>query len=71
MILTGFTLMSEDIVTLALSVLLIASLYYAAVTEERKLVKIYGENYLNYSKRVPRMNLILGLLRKLKSKDKS
>ncbi|MCE4608541.1 MAG: isoprenylcysteine carboxylmethyltransferase family protein [Caldisphaeraceae archaeon] len=71
MILTGFTLMSKDIVTLALSVFLIASLYYAATAEERELVKIYGEDYLNYSKRVPRMNLILGLLRKLKSKDKS
>jgi len=71
MILTGFTLMSKNLVTLALSIFLIVSLYYAAVSEERELVKVYGEDYLNYSKMVPRMNLILGLLRKLRSKDEN
>lgn len=40
-------------------------LYLSARGEEKRLVQRFGANYLAYKKRVPRMNLILGVIRLL------
>ena len=38
-------------------------LYWSTKEEERRLIKRFGSDYQAYMKRVPRMNLILGIIR--------
>ena len=40
-----------------------AILYLSTKEEEKRLVQQFGKDYLAYMKRVPRMNLVLGILR--------
>jgi len=37
--------------------------YYSAKAEEKNLIQRFGDDYLAYMERVPRMNLISGILR--------
>lgn len=41
----------------------IAVLYISTIMEEKRLVKQFGNDYLVYMKEVPRMNIILGIVR--------
>jgi protein-S-isoprenylcysteine O-methyltransferase Ste14 len=38
-------------------------LYQSTFSEEKRLIKQFGEEYTSYMKRVPRMNIILGIIR--------
>ena len=38
-------------------------LYWGTKEEEKRLVKQFGEDYVEYTKRVPRMNIVLGIIR--------
>jgi protein-S-isoprenylcysteine O-methyltransferase Ste14 len=38
-------------------------LYFSTILEERNLVRHFGDDYVAYMKRVPRMNIILGIFR--------
>ena len=38
-------------------------LYWSTGEEEKRLVKQFGDDYVSYMKRVPRMNIILGIVR--------
>jgi protein-S-isoprenylcysteine O-methyltransferase Ste14 len=46
-----------------LGAILIVLLYYDMVREERSSTAKFGQAYQDYVERVPRMNLLLGLLR--------
>ena len=37
---------------------------------DKRLIKKFGENYMIYKKRVPRMNLVIGLIKKFIKRDK-
>jgi protein-S-isoprenylcysteine O-methyltransferase Ste14 len=38
-------------------------LYFSTIWEEKRLIKQFGDDYIAYMKRVPRMNIILGIIR--------
>jgi protein-S-isoprenylcysteine O-methyltransferase Ste14 len=40
-----------------------AILYWSTKPEDKRLVERFGDNYLAYMQRVPRMNLIRGIIR--------
>ena len=39
-------------------------LYFSTIWEEKKLIRQFGDDYVAYMKRVPRMNIILGIIRR-------
>jgi protein-S-isoprenylcysteine O-methyltransferase Ste14 len=41
-------------------------LYMSTIMEEKRLIKQFGDEYLLYMKKVPRMNIILGIARQLR-----
>ena len=43
-------------------------LYWSSKEEEKLLIDRFGNDYRHYSRRVPRMNLILGIVRQVRSK---
>jgi protein-S-isoprenylcysteine O-methyltransferase Ste14 len=43
--------------------------YWSTFLEERNLVKRFSDDYVTYARRVPRMNLILGIIRVIKKKS--
>lgn len=40
-----------------------AILYWGTYEEEKRLVRQFGDDYVSYVKRVPRMNIVLGIIR--------
>jgi protein-S-isoprenylcysteine O-methyltransferase Ste14 len=46
----------------------VAILYLSAGEEEKKLIERFGNDYLAYMKRVPRINIFLGIFRLLRGK---
>lgn len=38
--------------------------YFSTIWEEKRLIKQFGDDYVSYMKRVPRMNIIQGILRR-------
>ena len=41
-------------------------LYFSTAAEENRLIEQFGDDYRAYMKRVPRMNIIAGIIRRLK-----
>jgi len=39
-------------------------LYFSTIWEEKRLIQQFGDNYVSYMKRVPRMNIVLGIIRR-------
>ena len=44
----------------------ITVLYFSTIMEEKRLVKQFGDDYLAYMKKVPRINIIQGIYRQLR-----
>jgi protein-S-isoprenylcysteine O-methyltransferase Ste14 len=44
----------------------IAVLYFSTIMEEKRLVKQFGDDYLVYMKKVPRINIIQGIYRQFR-----
>jgi protein-S-isoprenylcysteine O-methyltransferase Ste14 len=58
----GFALLSQAWPALVLGALAVALFYALAVEEERQLAARFGDSYLAYCRRVPRFNVLAGLL---------
>jgi protein-S-isoprenylcysteine O-methyltransferase Ste14 len=43
--------------------------YFSAGEEDKRLVDKFGDAYLSYMKRVPRMNIVLGIIRVLRKRE--
>ena len=41
-------------------------LYFSTIWEDKRLIRQFGDDYVSYMKRVPRMNIILGIVRRWK-----
>ncbi len=39
-------------------------IYYSTMWEEKRLIRQFGDDYIAYMKRVPRMNIIQGIIRR-------
>ena len=61
----GFALLSQHWVAFLLAVVGVTFFYLQAVSEERYCRARLGEPYLQYCRRVPRFNLVLGIVRLL------
>ncbi|MGB7062701.1 MAG: isoprenylcysteine carboxylmethyltransferase family protein [Candidatus Zixiibacteriota bacterium] len=59
----GFVLTSQHCVIALLGALAISFFYLHTLDEERFCRKKFGEDYIQYSRKVPRLNLILGVIR--------
>jgi protein-S-isoprenylcysteine O-methyltransferase Ste14 len=44
-------------------------IYLGAREEDKRLVKKFGDDYVQYMKRVPRMNIVAGIIRKLRRSE--
>lgn len=62
----GFALLSQHCVAFLLAALGVTLFYFQAVTEERYCLVRLGEAYAHYLRRVPRFNVVLGIIRLLR-----
>lgn len=69
-ILTIFALIviSQHWISLIVGAILIVLLYLAMIEEEKRNVEKFGNAYRDYMRRVPRINLIAGIIRRMRSK---
>jgi protein-S-isoprenylcysteine O-methyltransferase Ste14 len=65
----GFTLLTQHWVAVLFASLSVVSFYIQAVQEERYCLAQFGEPYARYLQRVPRFNLIQGILRGFRGKE--
>ena len=63
----GFALLSQHWVVVLLAAVGVMFFYYQAVREERYCLAQLGEPYERYLRRVPRFNLVLGIMRLLRA----
>lgn len=61
----AFMLISQHWIVLVLGIPVIIIFYLGGVDEDRFVVKKFGKSYQDYMKRVPRFNIILGIVRKI------
>jgi protein-S-isoprenylcysteine O-methyltransferase Ste14 len=59
----GFVLTSQHCVIVLLGALAISFFYLHTLDEEKFCRKKFGEDYIQYGRKVPRLNLILGAIR--------
>lgn len=59
----GFALLSQHWVAVLLAVIVVTLFYLQAVREERYCLAQLGEPYEQYLRRVPRFNIVLGIMR--------
>jgi len=59
----GFTLLSQHWVTVLLAVICVTLFYFQAVREECYCLAQLGDPYQQYLRRVPRFNIVLGIMR--------
>ena len=59
----GFTLLSQHWVAVLLAVVGATCFYLQAVREERHCLAEFGDAYTQYCRRVPRFNVVLGIIR--------
>jgi len=61
----SFVLIAQHWLVLILGVPFITIFYIAALDEDKSCIKKFGDSYKEYMKKVPRVNLIIGIIRYL------
>ncbi len=59
-------LIQQTLVSIILGIICIITSYLSMVFEEERVIPKFGEKYKDYMKRVPRVNLLTGFIRKMK-----
>ncbi len=59
----SITLWTQLLISLILSIIIIVLTYQWTYAEDNKLIDKFGEDYSRYKEKVPRLNLILGLIK--------
>jgi len=59
---------SQHWISVIVGAILVALLYLAMIEEEKKNVEKFGDAYIDYMKRVPRINLIAGIIKQIHNK---
>ncbi|MFX1283933.1 MAG: methyltransferase family protein [Promethearchaeota archaeon] len=65
----GFALISQHPLSLFFGFTMALLCYHYMIKEEKMTIEKYGEEYVQYMKKVPRSNLLLGLWRVLRRKS--
>ena len=66
LIIFALIIISQHWISLIIGTILVALLYLAIIEEEKRNIEKFGDAYREYMKRVPRINLIAGIMRKYK-----
>ena len=61
-------LIQQTLVSIILAIVVMITSYLSMVFEEKRLIVKFGENYEEYMKLVPRVNILSGFIRKIKRK---
>lgn len=61
---------AQHILNLVIGIILIVLLYFAMIDEEKKNIEKFGNTYKDYMHRVPRVNLLIGIIRLIHKKNK-
>ena len=64
----ALVIISQHWISLIAGAILIVLLYLAMIEEEKRNMEKFGEMYRDYMKKVPRINLIAGIIRQIHSK---
>ncbi len=64
-------LIQQTLVSIILGVICMITSYLSMVFEEERVIQKFGEEYKDYMKRVPRVNLLSGFIRKIKRKKQN
>lgn len=67
----SITLWTQIWLSLILTIVIIILTYQWTYTEEKELIVKFGDDYKAYKKRVPRLNIILGLIKFMRSQRKN
>lgn len=65
----GFALISQHPLSLFFGFTMALCCYYFMIEEEKLTYEKFGEEYLQYMKKIPRSNLLIGIWRVLRRKD--
>ena len=68
LIIFALIVISQHWISLIVGAILIVLLYLAMIEEEKRNVEKFGNAYRDYMRRVPRINLIAGIIRRMRSK---
>ncbi len=68
LIIFALIIISQHVISLVVGAILIVLLYLAMMEEEKRNIEKFGKVYRNYMKRVPRINLIAGVVKQIRGK---
>ena len=68
LIIFALIIISQHWISLIVGIILIVLLCFAIIEEERRNIEKFGKVYMDYMKRVPRINLIAGIIKHIHSK---
>ncbi len=68
LIIFALVIISQHWISLIIGVILIILLCFAMIEEEKRNIEKFGESYRDYMKRVPRINLLVGIMRKIRKR---
>ena len=68
LIIFALIIISQHWISSIVGAILIVLLYLAMIEEEKRNVEKFGNAYRDYMRRVPRINLIAGIIRRMRSK---
>ena len=68
LIIFALVIISQHWISLVIGAILVVLLCFAMIEEEQRNIEKFGEAYKEYMKRVPRINLLLGIMRKMRKK---
>jgi len=68
LIISALVIISQHWISFIVGAILIVLLYLAMIEEEKRNMEKFGYAYMDYMKRVPRINLIAGIIRQIHKK---
>jgi len=68
LIIFALIIISQHWISVIVGAVLVALLCLAMIEEEKKNIEKFGDAYIDYMKRVPRINLIAGIIKQIHSR---
>ena len=70
LIISALVIISQHWISLIVGAILIVLLCLAMIEEEKRNIEKFGNAYMDYMKRAPRINLIAGIIRQIHKKER-